>query len=117
MLYTLSLFALEPARWVERYEWRCLTEMELCACGTYWKAMGDAMMIPYNQLPSYKAGWKDRLIWLDDIKKWSLEYEEKYMLRATSNNRLAESHLDLLFFKPEQKSKSGTGNKSYCGEL
>ncbi|KAE9987389.1 hypothetical protein EG327_003835 [Venturia inaequalis] len=31
MLYTLSLFATEPCRWVNRYEWRQMTEMETCA--------------------------------------------------------------------------------------
>jgi len=31
MLYTLSLFALEPIRWVNRYEWREMTPMEVCA--------------------------------------------------------------------------------------
>ncbi len=34
MLYTLSLFALEPSRWVTRYEWRDLTSVERCALGT-----------------------------------------------------------------------------------
>lgn len=50
LLYTLSLFALEPSRWVTKYEWRDLTDLELCACGTYWKAMGDAMGISYQIL-------------------------------------------------------------------
>jgi hypothetical protein len=31
MLYTLSLFAVEPRNWIARYEWRDLTDMELCA--------------------------------------------------------------------------------------
>jgi hypothetical protein len=31
LLYTLSLFAIEPVRWVKRYEWREMTEMEICA--------------------------------------------------------------------------------------
>jgi hypothetical protein len=31
LLYTLSLFALEPVRWIERYEWRKMTPMEICA--------------------------------------------------------------------------------------
>jgi hypothetical protein len=31
MLYTLSVFALEPVRWVKRYEWREMTPMEICA--------------------------------------------------------------------------------------
>lgn len=31
MLYTLTLFALEPVRWINRYEWRKLTDLEICA--------------------------------------------------------------------------------------
>ncbi|KAL8730332.1 MAG: hypothetical protein Q9181_004691 [Wetmoreana brouardii] len=37
MLFTLSLFALEPMRWVKRYEWRELSQVEVCAVGTLWK--------------------------------------------------------------------------------
>ena len=33
LLYTLSLFALEPVRWINRYEWRTLTDTERCAIG------------------------------------------------------------------------------------
>lgn len=96
MLYTLSLFALEPARWVEKYEWRKLTELELCACGTYWKSMGDAMEISYSNLPSSIPGWKDGLHWLDEMEAWSLKYEEAYMVPATTNKQLADSHFDIL---------------------
>jgi hypothetical protein len=55
MLYTLSLFAPEPICWINRFEWRCLTDLERCASGTYWKSMGDAMKISYNVLPSQKS--------------------------------------------------------------
>ena len=98
LLFTLSLFALEPGRWVDRYEWRCLTDMELCACGTFWKSMGDAMMIPYTDLPSSEMGWRDGLHWLEEVREWSLEYEKRFMVPATTNKQLAESHLAVLFF-------------------
>ena len=96
MLYTLSLFALEPARWVKNYEWRNLTELELCACGTYWKSMGDAMDISYSELPSSTSGWKDGLQWLDEVEAWSLKYEEAYMVPAITNKQLADSHLEII---------------------
>jgi hypothetical protein len=35
MLYTLGLFAVQPVRFVERYEWRELTNMEKNAIGTF----------------------------------------------------------------------------------
>ena len=98
LLYTLSLFALEPARWVRKYEWRHLTELELCACGTYWKSMGDAMDISYSNLPSSRLGWKDGLQWLYEIEAWSLKYEETYMVPAVTNKKLADSHLEILCF-------------------
>ena len=97
MLYTLSLFALEPGRWVEKYEWRCLTDVELCACGTYWKSMGDAMLISYQALPSFKKGWLDGLHWLQEIRQWSLDYEQDHMIPADTNHQLANAQLDILF--------------------
>lgn len=96
LLYTLSLFALEPSRWVTKYEWRDLTDLELCACGTYWKAMGDAMGISYQTLPSSDQGWQDGLVFLEELESWSLRYEEKHMVSATTNKRLADSHFDIL---------------------
>ena len=96
LLYTLSLFALEPARWVEKYEWRCLTDLELAACGTYWKSMGDAMGIDFSRLKSYKPGWKDGLQWLNEIEEWSLRYEGKFMVPAKTNQELADSHFEIL---------------------
>ena len=97
MLYTLSVFALEPRRWINKYEWRSMSEVEVCACGTYWKAMGDAMEISYEALPSSQEGWLDGLHWLKELEEWSLAYEEAQMVPAESNHRLAEAHLNLLF--------------------
>ena len=96
MPYTPSLFTLELSRWVEVYEWRNLTKMELCAYGTYLESMG--VMIPYTQLTSHKSRWKNGLYRLEEICKWNLEYEEQYMVFAASNRKLADSQLDLLFF-------------------
>jgi hypothetical protein len=58
MLYTLSLFATEPIRFVKLYEWREMTEMEQCAVGTYWKSLGDALGISYAILPSGEGGFQ-----------------------------------------------------------
>ena len=60
--------------------------------------MGDAMVIPYNELPSCKTGWRDGLHWLEEIKEWSLKYEEANMVPAATNQKLADSHMDILFF-------------------
>ncbi len=59
--------------------------------------MGDAMLISFDDLPSSNTGWTDGLHWLEDIQRWSLQYEATNMLPAATNNQLAESHLDVLF--------------------
>lgn len=50
MLFTLSLFALEPIRWVERYEWRNLEEFERCALGVFWKSIVNSLSSSYYLL-------------------------------------------------------------------
>ena len=98
MLYTLSVFALEPVRWINQYEWRKLTDFERCASGTFWKAMGDAMEIDMSELPSHAGGWQDGLHWLEEVEVWSLAYEERHMVPDLKNAKLANAHLDVIFF-------------------
>ena len=108
MLYTLSLFALEPPRWIKKYEWRDLSDMELCALGTFWKSMGDAMKIPFDVLPSHKPGWKDGLHWLEEVREWSLAYEALHMVPAITNKQLADSTMDvLLWYMPSILRETG----------
>ena len=99
LLYTLSIFALEPSRWINRYEWRSVSDVEMCACGTYWKSMGDAMKISYTKLPSSTKGWQDGLHWLEEVKEWSNTYEEAYMVPADTNKQLADSQINVILPK------------------
>lgn len=99
MLYKLSLFGLEPIRWTNKYEWRTLTDFERSATGVFRKNMGEAMEIPYELLLGSKQGWRDGLAWLDDLERWSLQYEEEFMVPAESNHQLALGTLDLALFK------------------
>ncbi|KAL8671082.1 MAG: hypothetical protein Q9168_004407 [Polycauliona sp. 1 TL-2023] len=96
LLYTLSIFALEPSRWISRYEWRHMSELEMCACGTYWKNMGDAMEISYSMLPSFTNGWTDGLQWLDEVREWSDDYEETCMVPAETNKHLTDAQFDYI---------------------
>ena len=57
------------------------------------------MMIPYTELPSHKIGWGDGFHWLEELARWSLDYEKEHMVPAATNNHLAESHLDVLFVR------------------
>ncbi|EME79956.1 uncharacterized protein MYCFIDRAFT_166377 [Pseudocercospora fijiensis CIRAD86] len=98
MLYTLSLFALEPIRWTKQFEWRQVNDVERCAIGTYWRYMGDAMEIPFNSLKSYETGWADGLQFIDDLAEWSVEYEAKAMVPAESNKVVAQGTIDIGLF-------------------
>ncbi|KAI9735266.1 MAG: hypothetical protein M1834_001856 [Cirrosporium novae-zelandiae] len=98
MLYTLSLFAMEPIKWVTKCEWRDMNEMERCALGTYWKEIGDAMEILYEALPSSEEGWIDGLHWLEEIWDWSEKYEEKYMVPHENNRQTADETTNILLF-------------------
>ncbi|KAI0098734.1 hypothetical protein GGR51DRAFT_537277 [Nemania sp. FL0031] len=95
MLYTLSLFTLEGMRWTDLYEWRQLTPMERCAMATFWKALGEDLQISYHQLPSSQTGWSDGLHWLEELDRWSQQYEARHMRPHDANARLAESTINL----------------------
>jgi hypothetical protein len=94
MLYTLSLFALEGMRWVELYEWRCLTDLEICAVGLFWRQIGQDLDISYADLnvPLQSSG----LEWHRALEQWSCAYESKHMAPHPCNHTLAVATLDLL---------------------
>ena len=109
MLYTLGLFALEPARWINQYEWRQLNEMEICALGTFWKSIGDAMGIDYQELPSAGAGWRDGLHWFREVETWAEAYETKYMLPNEDSHTTAEFTVRILLWHiPHRFYEMGT---------
>ena len=116
VLYTQSLFALEPLRWTNQYEWRSVTDVERCATGTYWKATGEMMNILYDALPSYKEGWRDGLHWLEGLESWSLGYEEEYMVPADSNQQLVTQTLNIALFRLPTWLQS-TGRRSVAALL
>lgn len=98
MLYTLSLFAIEPIRFVEIYEWRTLSELEKCAVGTYWKNLGDALEIDFGVLPSGKVGFRDGLHFIEEITEWSHQYEAEHMKPSPENKAVADKTMDVLVY-------------------
>ncbi|KAF2667636.1 hypothetical protein BT63DRAFT_426487 [Microthyrium microscopicum] len=96
LLYTLSLFALEPMRWFARYEWRSLNDLEKCAFGVFWKAQGDAMGIDMSCLSSKEAG--SGLEWMEKLEAWSDAYEEKAMVPGISNKTTADQTVAVLLW-------------------
>ncbi|KAI0859656.1 hypothetical protein F4860DRAFT_244143 [Xylaria cubensis] len=78
LLYTLSVFVLEPPRFMRLYEWRGMNDMEYCAYGVFWKAIGDAMGIEYKGLLAHET-WRDGIEWADDVAAWAKSYEADKM--------------------------------------
>ena len=108
MLYTLSLFAMEPVRWIERFEWRELEDFEKCAFGTFWKAIGDAMNISYDGLKggeSDGSGWRDGLDWLEKVDQWAQGYEERCMVPDEHNRKTANETVAILLWSVPQSLK------------
>lgn len=101
MLYTLALFAIEPVTWMKKLEWRELEDFEKCVLGTFWKAIGDAMLIEYDSLPSHSTGWKDGLHWLEEIWAWSEAYEERCMVPNQYNKTTADQVGAFCSFPPK----------------
>lgn len=98
MLFTLALFALEPIRFITRFEWRTLSDMERCAIGTFWKSIGDGLEISYENLPSGKRGFQDGLQWLEEIAAWSEGYETKFMVPDKKNRETADQTTAILVY-------------------
>ncbi|KAF2401291.1 hypothetical protein EJ06DRAFT_529415, partial [Trichodelitschia bisporula] len=94
LLYTLALFALEPKRWIARYEWRKMSDIELAAFGTFWHALGVAMSIPTTALGPFEDG----LSYLDAIEKWSDDYEARTMVHHPNNQIAGDATAALLLW-------------------
>ncbi|OTA98099.1 hypothetical protein M426DRAFT_326255 [Hypoxylon sp. CI-4A] len=76
LLYTLSVFIIEPPRFARLYDWRPMNEMERCAYGVFWKSVGDAMGIEYKGcLARAEPGWRDGIEFAEDIEAWAKDYE------------------------------------------
>jgi hypothetical protein len=97
LLYTLSVFVTEPIGWINSYEWRKLTEMEICAQGTFWKSIGDAMNITYKGYLK-RDKWTDGVEFYEDIAEWALQYEVDHMVPASTNKQTANELFVLLLY-------------------
>lgn len=98
MVYTLGLFAVQPVRFINKYEWRQLTDVEKCAIGTFWKSVGDGLEISWDVLPSGKTGFRDGLHWLEEIAAWSDDYEVRCMVPAVSNRETADQTTAVILY-------------------
>jgi len=83
MIHTMAMFVLEPQRWIERYEWRSMSELERVAAFIYWKEIGNRMGI--TNMPQT----------LPDLEAWVEKFEETHMIYADSNRVCAETTTNL----------------------
>ncbi|KAK3720661.1 hypothetical protein LTR37_003711 [Vermiconidia calcicola] len=118
LLYTLALLAWLPVKFIERYEWRQLTLIELQAAGVFWKSLGDAMNLSYIGLasappddgltPRSAGGWRDGLHFLTELCEWSEQYEIENMRPHHLNHKAAaETEPILLYGIPEPLQNLG----------
>lgn len=47
-----------------------------CAVGVFYRSMGEAMEIPFNLLPSHKAGFTDGIHFAQEVCDLTVEYEK-----------------------------------------
>ena len=100
MIYTLALFAGETIGWIERFDWRGLSDVERCALAVYWGLQGEAMGIVWRGLPTYDAGkkWRDGLHFLEEWLGWAEDYEVRCMVPAETNHKTAEQTTAILLW-------------------
>jgi len=102
MLYVLSVFVLEPKKWIDRFEWRTMTEQEHQSTFAHWKGIGGRM------------GIKDIPNTLLQFEAWSEAYEEKHMKYAPSNALVGNATI-ALFLSIGPAFMHGFGKQAaYC---
>ncbi|MBL7775689.1 MAG: DUF2236 domain-containing protein, partial [Saprospiraceae bacterium] len=83
-VYTLSTFILEPARWIDRYGWRRVTETEKEAAFYFWTELGRRMGI--RDMPeSYAA-----------FDAFNRAYEREHFRYAPANEQIAVATRNLM---------------------
>ena len=90
-LYVLSTFIFEPIRWLEKYAYRPMTEIEKQGVFKNYLELGRRMNL--KNIPQT----------LEEFERYNLEYESKYFQFALSNQLIAEKTIDLLlgFYLPK----------------
>lgn len=95
LLYVLYASVSEPIRFLNQYEWRQLTDMEVAALVTMWKYVGDMMDIDYKSVLQ-KEEWGDGLEFLEDLTRWANEYEDKYLKPTPEVHALGQVLMEML---------------------
>ncbi|KAK3344917.1 hypothetical protein B0H65DRAFT_189556 [Neurospora tetraspora] len=127
LLYTLSMFALEPERWIGRWEWRGVSQVERCAVGVVWREVGGLMGIGMEDLERFAEKNKGEgekgdeeeeesgLEWMEKMERFSEWYEDTEMQYAESNEEVARHTVDFLLLS-QPRMLRGVG-KGFIGVL
>ena len=83
MVYVLSVFVLEPIRWLKRWDWRPLSAEECEALYNGWLHIGRRMGI--QNIPES----------LEEFTKWNQDYEQRKMVYAPSNMPITDATIEL----------------------
>ncbi|PWY98509.1 hypothetical protein BCV70DRAFT_201818 [Testicularia cyperi] len=86
LLYTLSVFFIEPPKWIDAYEWRKTSELEKEAIFSLYYHIGRCMGI--TNIPDSRA----------DFIEWSVRYEEDQMVYTKTNQEVAQHTVNLLLY-------------------
>jgi hypothetical protein len=83
MIYTMSLFVLEPIRWVKKYGWREHTKEE------------KEIILKKHNLLAEKMGIRDFPETLEAWERFREDHEAKFMVYVKSNELVAKGTVDL----------------------
>lgn len=89
-LYVLSTFIFEPIRWLEKYAYRPMTELEKQGVFKNYLEIGRRMNL--KNVPQT----------LEEFERFNLDYEAKHFTFVESNRLIADKTIDLLlgFYLP-----------------
>ncbi|KXN91327.1 Transcription initiation factor TFIID subunit 11 [Leucoagaricus sp. SymC.cos] len=92
-LYTLILFAVEPATWARWYGWRALSPLEEYAYCIFWVEIGKRMGI--KDIPETPEAMR---AWAKVNSLFTLAYEEEYMVPDPINKEVADYTTEELLY-------------------
>ncbi|KAG8665598.1 hypothetical protein FPOAC2_10675 [Fusarium poae] len=95
LLYVLYASFAEPIRFLNQYEWRSLTDMEVAAISTLWKYVADMMDIDYKTILN-KTEWTDGIEFLEDVSLFASDYEDKYLRPTKEVQKLGDVLMEML---------------------
>ncbi|KAF9288763.1 hypothetical protein BGZ88_008056 [Linnemannia elongata] len=104
-LYTLAMFILEPAVFIDKFEWRETTLLEKNALLALWTVNGKNM------------GIKDIPETLDELKAWADAYEDEHSQYNPANVEIADVTIDLLLSHQAPKFMHPFGRKAIAALL